>query len=526
MSSPIAKPRSQKTGVLTLLAALALTACSEGGSTAPANEAPTANPEPTLEVTAGETAVLDARAVDPDGDQLVVTWSQISGPPVGNLNGPVATFTAPDEVSTLVYDVIVSDGETQTAPQRVVVWVVESRGRTFWVSPQGSDSNSGTRESPFASITVARNAAAQNGGDVYIAAGSYSESVALADGVSLYGGYDPSTWLRDVGNRATVIRGWEHGAHRERRADPHPGRSPGGGGGRLQKASPSHRPPAPVLLRDPDHPEATSWPGGAETGIPGVQEAPGLGASGGSGGDAKAFPPGRSGGAAEGRSGHNGGGTGGQGNVGPDPRECRRRKHQHPGSGGSGGPWGGNGGNGGDGRNGSNGQPGRAGNGAGSVSSSGWVADRGGAGSTGGAQKERAGGGGGGGGWRASGGGVRLRRERRRGVPEDWEAAQGPADSGGGASPGDPPGGQPGDAGDHRRADLRRRRWRGRRSRRTGGEPACGRSRWQPLRWPGGRRTGRTGGSAASAEPGGGGAVAPASGSWRPEAPRRTWAAG
>lgn len=307
-----AKPRHPRMGFPALLAALVLAGCSEGGSTAPANEAPAANPEPSLEVTRGETAVLDARAVDPDGDPLVVTWSQISGPTVGNLNGSVATFTAPDEISTLVYDVIVSDGETQTAPRRVVVWVVESRARTFWVGPQGSDSNNGTREAPFASITVARNAAAQNGGDVYIAAGTWNETVTLADGVSLYGGYDPTTWLRDVGSRATVIRGGSTAMTgndvRNLTLD----------GIRVEAADGSNGEASIALqLLDSSGIRVTRsqfMAGRGGNGSPGSAGGSGAsGPSGGSGGDAKACPSGPTRGTGASRSGHNGGGTGGMG---------------------------------------------------------------------------------------------------------------------------------------------------------------------------------------------------------------------
>ena len=45
-------------------------------------------------------------------------------------------------------------------------------------------------------------------GNVYVAAGDYSESVMLADGVSIYGGYDAGTgWSRDPGTHVSRITG-------------------------------------------------------------------------------------------------------------------------------------------------------------------------------------------------------------------------------------------------------------------------------------------------------------------------------
>src|SRR2546426_6766317 len=45
------------------------------------------------------------------------------------------------------------------------------------------------------------------GADVYAAAGTYSGSLTLHPNVSVYGGYSPTTFLRDVAGNATVISG-------------------------------------------------------------------------------------------------------------------------------------------------------------------------------------------------------------------------------------------------------------------------------------------------------------------------------
>jgi hypothetical protein len=69
----------------------------------------------------------------------------------------------------------------------------------FFVSPQGFDTNPGTANQPFQTIGKGITAAA---GDalkrtVLVAAGVYSESVTLADGVNVFGQYQAGTWARD-----------------------------------------------------------------------------------------------------------------------------------------------------------------------------------------------------------------------------------------------------------------------------------------------------------------------------------------
>jgi hypothetical protein len=60
----------------------------------------------------------------------------------------------------------------------------------FVSTVDGSDAGTGTRLNPFKTIQAGINAAAPGGRDVYIAGGTYAESLALADDVSLYGGYE------------------------------------------------------------------------------------------------------------------------------------------------------------------------------------------------------------------------------------------------------------------------------------------------------------------------------------------------
>jgi hypothetical protein len=82
---------------------------------------------------------------------------------------------------------------------------------TFVSAAVGSDSNPGTAAKPLATISKAIAVASALGGkqNVVVAGGHYPEKVTLADGISLYGGFDcsarPCTWKRDVTSNDTVI---------------------------------------------------------------------------------------------------------------------------------------------------------------------------------------------------------------------------------------------------------------------------------------------------------------------------------
>ncbi len=85
----------------------------------------------------------------------------------------------------------------------------------FYVSPQGLDTNAGTRGSPFLTITKAIDSAAADGvkHTVIVANGTYGESVTLADGVSVYGQYDSSTWIRDTSANSIINGVAPSGSH-------------------------------------------------------------------------------------------------------------------------------------------------------------------------------------------------------------------------------------------------------------------------------------------------------------------------
>lgn len=76
----------------------------------------------------------------------------------------------------------------------------------YFVSPAGSDSNPGTRAAPFRTIRRGIEASVTHPCryQVLVAAGTYAETVLLASGVSLWGGYDPVTWARSPANTTTI----------------------------------------------------------------------------------------------------------------------------------------------------------------------------------------------------------------------------------------------------------------------------------------------------------------------------------
>jgi hypothetical protein len=86
--------------------------------------------------------------------------------------------------------------------------VADAPGRFFVNSAAGSDTDQGTTSAPFATIGKGIEAAiAVNGGDVYVAGGVYRETVVLASGVNLHGGYNPSDWVFDAETFPSVVEG-------------------------------------------------------------------------------------------------------------------------------------------------------------------------------------------------------------------------------------------------------------------------------------------------------------------------------
>ena len=101
------------------------------GSGGGGNQPPVANAGANQTVTPGASVQLDGSgSSDPDGNPLTYRWSQTSGPAV-TLSSPTAvqpTFTAPASTTTLIFQLIVNDGQTNSSPASVTITVATSGG--------------------------------------------------------------------------------------------------------------------------------------------------------------------------------------------------------------------------------------------------------------------------------------------------------------------------------------------------------------------------------------------------------------
>ena len=72
----------------------------------------------------------------------------------------------------------------------------------------GNDANPGTMAAPKATVQAGIAAAQFGGVDVYVSVGTYAESITLADGVSVFGGYDAAdAWSFSPANVVTISGG-------------------------------------------------------------------------------------------------------------------------------------------------------------------------------------------------------------------------------------------------------------------------------------------------------------------------------
>lgn len=146
------------------------------------------------------------------GKPLTFTWTQIAGADVTagshSLSGPSPTFATPLELDTLQFDLVVNDTIANSLPSRVAVYVMKTAGKGVYVSKAGADNAAGTRSAPLLTMQAAINKAAAGGADVYASAGTWTESIVLANGVSIFGGFDATQgWTRAAANVTTIASG-------------------------------------------------------------------------------------------------------------------------------------------------------------------------------------------------------------------------------------------------------------------------------------------------------------------------------
>lgn len=90
------------------------------------NAPPAAEAGRNLQIVRGQEVTLQGRGSDDASeDSLTYTWSQTSGPPVELSDAAAATpsFTAPNELGTLVFSLTVSDGEHGSEPDTVTITI-------------------------------------------------------------------------------------------------------------------------------------------------------------------------------------------------------------------------------------------------------------------------------------------------------------------------------------------------------------------------------------------------------------------
>ena len=164
---------------------------------------PSARAGSDIDVNRGQQVTLNGGlSRDPENDPLTFEWRQIAGPDVtagsGVFTGVAPAFEAPPNVSTVALELRVADATDISEPDTIQVNVMEASGKGLFVRTDGSDDAAGTREQPMRTVAAAisRARVLGDGTDVYLAAGRFPGSLALATGVSLYGGFDPVTWMR------------------------------------------------------------------------------------------------------------------------------------------------------------------------------------------------------------------------------------------------------------------------------------------------------------------------------------------
>jgi K319L-like, PKD domain/Glucodextranase, domain B len=171
-----------------VLLVLAFAGCSSGSGSSN-NSPPVANagPDQTSGVQVSDAVLLDGSASnDPDGDALTYSWSLTTVPAdsiaaLSDSSSDKPSFDA-DKAGTYVAQLVVNDGNTDSAPAAVSVTVVVPPPKVTISVPENLSvvtattvTVTGTVDDPGATLTV-------NGEPVANVNGNYSTNVALAEG--------------------------------------------------------------------------------------------------------------------------------------------------------------------------------------------------------------------------------------------------------------------------------------------------------------------------------------------------------
>lgn len=147
----------------------------------------------------GETVTLSGTgSSDPDAktnDTLTYEWEQKSGSAVdlSDRNQAVTSFIVPEEETTIVIQLIVTDKEDKASiPATISIPVVIAHidDAIFVSAGDGSDSGDGSAKNPLATISRAIALAKESGKSqtIYLAPGTYDETVSMESDITLVGG--------------------------------------------------------------------------------------------------------------------------------------------------------------------------------------------------------------------------------------------------------------------------------------------------------------------------------------------------
>ncbi len=204
-SAPLTPGTTFAVTITTGITDLTGNALASGGSftfTTVSNGAPVASAGTDQDVGTGEAVGLDGTAsADPEGEPLTYAWTQTGGPAVALAGATTATpsFTAPAEVCTLRFTLTVADPQNGTGASSVLVRVWRDKTKVVLVSAAtGDDANGGALGAPVKTIGrgIALAGARGAGAGVYVAAGTYGESLIVPAGLAIYGGFSDGTWER------------------------------------------------------------------------------------------------------------------------------------------------------------------------------------------------------------------------------------------------------------------------------------------------------------------------------------------